>query len=71
MATYAAAALTMRKKLIISGLKNSGASAPETAKTLKEAGIINPEKQVKRLRESCWGVSSRIFDSQEHSLGTV
>ena len=43
MATYAAAALTMRKKLIITGLKNSGATAPETAKTLKEAGVINPD----------------------------
>ena len=43
MATYAAAALTMRKKLIISGLKNSGATTPETAKTLKEAGVINSD----------------------------
>jgi hypothetical protein len=43
MATYAAAALTMRKKLVITGLKKSGALSPETAKTLEEAGVINPK----------------------------
>jgi hypothetical protein len=43
MATYAAAALTMRKKLIINGLKKCGATTPETAKSLEEAGIVNPD----------------------------
>ena len=32
-----------RKNLIISKLKSYGASSPETALTLKEVGIINPD----------------------------
>jgi hypothetical protein len=39
-----AAAFTMRRKIILSSLLESGARSPETAKTLEEAGVMNPEK---------------------------
>lgn len=42
MAVYAAAAMTLRKKIIISGLRKSGATTPESAKALSETGIVNP-----------------------------
>jgi len=34
----------MRRKIILSSLLESGARSPETAKTLEEAGVMNPEK---------------------------
>lgn len=34
--------ILIRKKVIIKRLRESGAVSPETAKTLAEAGIINP-----------------------------
>jgi hypothetical protein len=39
-----AAAFTMRRKIILTSLLESGARSPETAKTLEEAGVMNPEK---------------------------
>ncbi len=39
-----AAAFAMRKKVILSSLLESGARSPETAKTLEEAGVMNPGK---------------------------
>ena len=43
MAVFTSAAMALRKKIIMDALKNSGATSPETAKTLAEAGIENPE----------------------------
>ncbi len=34
--------ILIRKKVIIKRLRESGATSPETAKTLADAGIINP-----------------------------
>ena len=34
--------ILIRKKVIIKRLRQSGAMSPETAKTLADAGIINP-----------------------------
>lgn len=34
--------ILIRKKVIIKRLRQSGATSPETAKTLADAGIINP-----------------------------
>ena len=43
MAIFTAAAMTFRKGMIIRGLRDCGANSPETAKTLKEADVINPD----------------------------
>ena len=45
MAVFASvsAAFTMRKKLILQGLRASGALSPEKAMTLREARVENPE----------------------------
>ena len=54
--TGSSAWLSVSDNLIL--LARSGMSG----KLLYRIGIINPEKQVKGLRESCWFVSSRTFD---------
>ena len=43
MAVFTSAAIALRKKIIIDALKNTGAINPETAKTLAEAGVENPD----------------------------
>ena len=43
MAVFTSAAITLRKKLIIDALRDSGATSPETAKTLAEAGVGKPD----------------------------
>ena len=43
MAVFASAVMALRKKIITDALKSSGATGPETAKTLAEAGVENPE----------------------------
>ena len=43
MAVFTSAAMSLRKKIIIDSLKNSGATNPESAKTLDEAGVVNPD----------------------------
>ena len=43
MAVFISAAFAMRKKLILRALEKSGAESPDTAKTLKEAGVPNPD----------------------------
>lgn len=43
MAVFTSAAMSLRKKIITDALKSSGATGPETAKTLAEAGVENPE----------------------------
>ena len=43
MAVFTSAAFAMRKKLILRALEKSGAESPETAKTLAEAGVPNPD----------------------------
>ena len=43
MAVFTSAAMALRKKIIMDALKNSGAVSPETAKTLAEAGVENPD----------------------------
>ena len=35
--------MALRKKLIIDALKRSGATGPQAAKTLAEAGVENPD----------------------------
>ena len=43
MAVFTSAAFAMRKKLILGALEKSGANSPETAKTLEDAGVPNPD----------------------------
>ena len=43
MAVFTSSAFALRRKLIVDALKRSGAKAPETAKTLAEAGVENPD----------------------------
>ena len=43
MAVFTSAAMTLRKKIIMDALKNSGAVSPGTAKTLAETGVENPD----------------------------
>ena len=43
MAVFTSAAIALRRKIITEALKNSGATSPETAKTLAEAGTENPD----------------------------
>ena len=43
MAVFVSAAMALRKKIIMDALKSSGAITPETAKTLAEAGVENPD----------------------------
>jgi len=43
MAVFASAAMSLRKQIIMGALKRSGATGPETAKTLAEAGVENPD----------------------------
>ena len=44
MAIFTAAAFALRKKLILEALGQCGARTPETAKSLEEAEVINPDK---------------------------
>ena len=42
MAVFTSSAMSLRRQLILRGLEESGAVSPETAKTLREAGVENP-----------------------------
>ena len=43
MAVFTSAAMGLRKKIITDALKRSGAVSAETAKTLAESGVENPD----------------------------
>ena len=43
MAVFTSAAMGLRKKIITDALKRSGATSAETAKTLAESGVENPD----------------------------
>lgn len=43
MAVYTSSVFALRKKMILEALIGSGAKTEETAKTLQEAGVKNPE----------------------------
>ena len=43
MAVFTSAAMGLRKKIIMDALKRSGATSAETAKTLAESGVENPD----------------------------
>ena len=43
MAVFTSAAMGLRKKIIMDALKRSGAVRAETAKTLAESGVENPD----------------------------
>ena len=43
MAVLTSSAMNLRKHLIMTGLIENGAVSPETAKTLEEARVENPE----------------------------
>ena len=65
MAVFTSSVLSMRKKLIIEALQKSGARTPETAKTLAETDIINPDsfsEYTKRLADM--GVINRTADGK-------
>ena len=44
MAVFVSAAFTLRKKMILEALKKCGAVSKETAKTLSDAGVENPNQ---------------------------
>ena len=43
MAVFTSSVFALRKKIIMNALAGSGAKTKETAKTLKDAGVVNPE----------------------------
>ena len=43
MAVYTSAVFALRKKMILEALEKCGAKSEETAKTLKDAGVVNPD----------------------------
>ena len=43
MAVYTSSVFALRKKMILEALADCGAKTEETAKTLQEAGVKNPE----------------------------
>ena len=43
MAVFTSSAFALRRKLITDALEKCGARTPETAKTLAEAGVENPD----------------------------
>lgn len=43
MAVFTSSAMSLRRHLITGALKKSGAVSPETAKSLREAGVENPD----------------------------
>ncbi len=43
MAVFTSSAFALRRKLIFDALARCGARTPETAKTLAEAGVENPD----------------------------
>ena len=43
MAVFTSAAMGLRKKIIMDALKRNGATSAETAKTLAESGVENPD----------------------------
>ena len=43
MAVFTSNIFALRKKMILEGLAKAGAWSPETAKTLAEAGLKNPD----------------------------
>jgi len=43
MAVFTSSVFSLRKKLIMDALVNCGAKTEETAKTLRDAGIVNPD----------------------------
>jgi len=55
----------IRKKVIVKQLKSCGADSPETAKTLAEAGVINPngfKRITERLVKS--GIIKRVGEDK-------
>ena len=43
MAVYTSSVFALRKKMIMEALVSSGAKTEETAKTLQDAGVKNPD----------------------------
>ena len=43
MAVFTSSAFALRRKLIVDALARCGARTPETAKTMAEAGVENPD----------------------------
>ena len=43
MAVFTSTVFALRKKMILDALEACGAKSEETAKTLKDAGVVNPE----------------------------
>lgn len=43
MAVYTSSVFALRKKMILEALAGSGARTEETAKTLQDAGVKNPD----------------------------
>ena len=43
MAVFTSSVFALRRRLIADALRKSGARTPETAKTLAEAGVVNPD----------------------------
>ena len=43
MAVFTSSVFALRKKLIMDALVKAGAKSEEAAKTLKDAGVVNPD----------------------------
>lgn len=70
MAVFTSSVLSMRKKLIIEALRESGARTPESAKALAETDIINPDsfpEFTKQLADT--GVIKRTADGKYYVDG--
>lgn len=54
MAVFTSSAFALRRKLIADALARCGARTPETAKTLAEAGVENPNLYEEYTEKLVW-----------------
>ena len=69
MAVYTAAAMSLRRKLIVEALRKAGARNPESAKKLSETDLINPDafrEFTEQLAEK--GILCRTADGKYYIL---
>ena len=54
MAVFTSSVMALRRKMIVRCLRKSGAVSPDTAKTLEEARVINPDNFPEFTQQLVW-----------------
>lgn len=69
MAVFTSSAFALRRKLIVDALERCGAGTPETAKTLAEAGVENPDLFEEYTEKLVWLEVIRKTPDGKYYLG--